>query len=502
MVNLLFFQYYGDMKMHHMAKGLGILLCLSLLMISPAVFAGGGAEQSSGLAVPAFLINGTASSAPSTTASALNDDIATDMATLERLYRYVDSQYLHDIDRQKAFDNMAKALLDSLDDDYSYYITSEYAEDFIEETSGTYGGIGTYLTKYAPDKRDQEDPETWMVKIVSPFPGAPAERAGLRSGDLISHIDGNPVDDMTATESSRALKGTPGTTVTVTVHRGANMFDLTLKREIITTPTTADGILEGKYGYLRIYEFSNRTAQQTSQAIDSFLAANVEGIIIDLRNNGGGIIDSALSIADMFISDKPLITISHKNHVGDVRYIASDVTKVGDDIPLAVLVNKGSASSSEILAGILEENGRATLIGEKTFGKGITQIATPFAGGVVQVTNAKYLLPNGTDIHKVGIEPDIVVEDMQIPDEQLPALEKLMEEQAVYAFADEHPEYTDENIRLFVQTHAGYGLNDHVLALLMRNEYISRMDYNDRPVADTVYDTQLIRALEFLKTGK
>lgn len=280
------------------------------------------------------------------------------------------------------------------------------------------------------------------------------------------------------------------------------MFDLTLKREIITTPTTADGILEGKYGYLRIYEFSNRTAQQTSQAIDSFLAANVEGIIIDLRNNGGGIIDSALSIADMFISDKPLITISHKNHVGDVRYIASDVTKVGDDIPLAVLVNNGSASSSEILAGILEENGRATLIGEKTFGKGITQIATPFAGGVVQVTNAKYLLPNGTDIHKVGIEPDIVVEDMQIPDEQLPALEKLMEEQAVYAFADEHPEYTDENIRLFVQTHAGYGLNDHVLALLMRNEYISRMDYNDRPVADTVYDTQLIRALEFLKTGK
>lgn len=495
-VNMMFFHYIAPMKKQRTKW----IICASLLLASTALLmAGGSSEQTNGLAIPAFLTNNV--SASSNTQTANEDQIGNDMATLERLYRYVDSVYLHDIDKQKAFDNMAKALLDSLDDDFSYYITSEYAEDFISETSGTYGGIGTYLTKYSPDRKNQDDPETWMIKIISPFPGAPAERAGLRSGDLISHIDGEPVDDLTATESSKALKGTPGTTVTVTVHRGNSVFDLTLKREIINTPTTENGILEGGYGYLRINEFTNRTAQQASMAIDSFNEAKVKGIIIDLRNNGGGIIDSALSIADMFINDQPLITITHKNKVGDVRYIASESTKVDDELPVVVLVNKGSASSSEILAGVLKEDDRATLIGTTTYGKGITQIATPFAGGVVQVTNAKYLLPNGDDIHEVGIAPHIVVEDPEIPEEQLPAFEKLMEDQAIYKFADEHPDYSDANIQLFVQENTDYGLDSYVLSLLMRNEYLARMNYDDRPVADPVYDLQLRRALEFLQTG-
>ncbi len=477
------------------------LICVSfcLAALSP-LSAGGSSEQTTGLAIPAFLTNNVTASAGAQPIPA-GDSISGDIATLERLYRYVDSQYLYDIDRQKAFDSMAKALLDSLDDDFSYYITSEYAEDFLSETSGTYGGVGTYLTKYSPDKKNPENPETWMVKIISPFPGAPAERAGLRSGDLISHIDGEPVEDMTATESSKALKGTPGTTVTVTVHRGGSVFDLTLRREVISTPTTENGILEGDYGYLRIYEFTNKTAQQASKAIDSFNEEGVKGIIIDLRNNGGGIIDSALSIADMFINDRPLITITHKNNVGDVRYIASDSTKVDQDLPVVVLVNKGSASSSEILAGILKGDDRATLIGTTTYGKGITQIAVPFAGGVVQVTDAKYLLPNGEDIHKVGIEPHIFVEDPEIPEEQLPAFEKLMADQVVYKFADEHPEYSDDNIQLFVKEYSDYGLDAYIMSLLMRNEYLARMDYDDRPVADPVYDLQLRRALEYLKTG-
>lgn len=499
-VNISVFQYIYPMNKKWI-KHCGLI---ALFMISISLlYAGGSSEQPNGLAIPAFLTNNvTTSTTPATAkAASTSDRIGTDMATLERLYRYVDSVFLYDIDQQKVFDNMAKALMDSLDDDFSYYLTSEYADDFMSNTSGMYGGIGTYLTKYAPDKKDPENPETWMVKIISPFPGAPAERSGLRSGDLISHIDGEPVDDMTATESSKALKGTPGTTVTVTVHRGNNVFDLTLKREIISTPTTENGIIDNKYGYLRIYEFTNKTAQQALDAINSFNKAGVQGIIIDLRNNGGGIIDSALSIADMFISDKPLITITHKNKVGDVRYIASDSVMVSDDIPLVVLVNKGSASSSEILSGILKENGRATLIGTTTYGKGITQIATPFASGVVQVTNAKYLLPNGDDIHKIGIEPNIVVEDPQIPDDQLPNFEKLMEDQAIYTFADSHPEYSDKNIELFVQEHADYGLDPYIMALLMRNEYLARMDYDDRPIADLVYDLQLKRAVEFLDTG-
>lgn len=491
-----FFSTIEPMKKRRIKWIICVSLCLATMSL---LFAGGGSEQTTGLSIPAFLTNNVTASAGTTAQT--EDGIGSDMATLERLYRYVDSQYLYDIDRQKAFDNMAKALLDSLDDDFSYYITSEYAEDFMAETSGTYGGIGTYLTKYSPDRKDPENPETWMVKIISPFPGAPAERAGLRSGDLISHIDGEPVDDLTATESSKALKGAPGTAVTVTVHRGNSVFDLTLKREVINTPTTENGILEGGYGYLRIYEFTNKTAQQASLAIDSFNKAKVQGIIIDLRNNGGGIIDSALSIADMFIQDRPLITINHKDNVGDVRYIASDSIKVAKELPVVVLVNAGSASSSEILAGILKGDDRATLIGTTTYGKGITQIAVPFAGGVVQVTNAKYLLPNGEDIHKIGIEPHIFVEAPEVPEDQLPAFEKLMDDQAIYRFADEHPEYSDANIQLFVREHAEYGLDSYVMSLLMRNEYLARMDYDDRPVADPVYDLQLKRAIDYLNTG-
>ncbi len=435
----------------------------------------------------------------SATTAPQGDQIAADMDTLQRLYRFVDSISLYDIDRQKAFDAMAKALVGSLEDEYSFYITSEFANDFLSDTAGIYGGIGTYLTKYNPENKDPNDPETWMVKIVSPFPGAPADRAGLRAGDLISHIDGQPVDDMTATQSSHALRGTPGSLVTVTVQRGNTVFDITLKRETVSTPTTDYEILDGNIGYLRIYEFSNMTAQQCLEAIEAFNKAQVRGIIMDLRNNGGGIIDSALTIADIFISDMPLITISHKNNVGDVRYIASSSTLVDEDVPLIILVNNGSASSSEILAGILSENGRAKLVGSTTFGKGITQLSTPFAGGVVQVTNARYLLPKGTDIHKVGIEPDVPVTDAHLKEEDIPTYEKLMDSNVLSSFVDANPDYSLENLQLFADTYSlEYPMDPVILSILVRNEYLARMQYDDRPLTDSYFDDPLKVAIKLL----
>ncbi len=434
--------------------------------------------------------------------STQGDEIGRDMVQLERLYRYVDSVYLNDIDRKAAYEAMAKALLASLEDEYSFYIGADGASDYMDDTTGIYGGIGTYISKPHPDSRNTEEANSLYITIVSPFPGSPAERSGLRAGDLITHIDGEAVDALTAVQSSSALKGVPGTAVRLTVKRGDSSFDVSLVREQISTPSTTHDIIAGSIGYLQISQFMTSTAQDVEKVLTEFKASGVTGIIIDLRNNPGGIVDGALGIADFFLKNKPMVTINHKDNRDDVRYLASSSSLISENIPLVLLINEGSASSSEVLAGALKDNGRAILIGETTFGKGVMQTVTTFGDGYLQVTNARYLTPSGADIHKKGIDPDITVEGLSFSDEEIPAYEKLMADKAIYTFVDGHPEYTEENLQLFARENASSGIRPELLVILARNEYLARMPYADRPVADLVHDAALIRAIDYIKTGK
>ncbi|NMA23192.1 MAG: S41 family peptidase, partial [Spirochaetales bacterium] len=376
------------------------LLLIGFLVLLPLV-AGGSVEQL--LAAPAdggFSLRDQG-----------RDTISTDIATLERLYRYVDSIYIEEIDRTKMFNDLASALIASLDDPYSFYVPPTKAKEYQEETSGVYGGIGTYLSKPSPESKDPSDPTSYMITIVSPFPGSPAQRAGLMAGDLISHIDGEEVDELNSYDASNKLKGEAGTSVTVTVYRAGTSFDLTLVRERITAPTVDSGVIEGNIGYIALSEFSPQTGRQLLEHVQKLQAEGIVGLIIDERNNSGGAVDGALQSANIFLDEgAKIVTIqARKGTRRDQRYLATGKPTFDQDLPVVVLVNGGSASSAEIFAAAMQQNGRATLIGTKTFGKGIVQDVFRFGEGFAQVTTAHYYTPEGENIHEKGIEPDIAV---------------------------------------------------------------------------------------------
>jgi carboxyl-terminal processing protease len=432
------------------------------------------------------------------------DKIATDMEALGRLYRYVDSIYIEDVDKEKVFNDLASALVASLEDPYSFYVPPSEATDYMEGTTGIYGGIGTYLNKPSPERKDPSDPASYMVTIISPFPGSPAQRAGLRAGDLISHINGEKVDDLSSYEASLLLRGEPKTEVTITVFRAGTSFDLSLIREKISTPTVEGNVIDGDIGYVVLSEFTPQTGEQMLESIKDLVKQGIKGLIIDERNNSGGAVDGALQVANIFLpANKTLVTIQGKKGSNrDQRYISTGSSLVPENLPIVLLTNGGSASSSEILAAALKDNNRATLIGTKTFGKGVVQDVFKFGEGYAQVTTAHYYTPTGENIHKKGIEPDIMVEDIKLEDEEIPAYERLMTDKALATFADEHPEPTTENILLFSEQHAGQGIQRDILNILMRNEYLGRIPYDERPVGDLVFDKQLKRAVEFIRQGK
>lgn len=440
----------------------------------------------------------------STRTSMEADQITIDMASLERLYRYVDSIYIDEVDKQKMFNDLASALVASLDDPYSFYVPPSKAKEYQEETSGVYGGIGTYLNKPSPDNINPSVPSSYMITIVSPFPGSPAQRAGLMAGDLISHIDGEKVDELTSYEASMKLRGEANTFVTITVYRNGTSFDLSLKRERITAPTVDSGIIEGNIGYIILSEFTPQTGNQLLEHVQKLMKQGIVGLIIDERNNSGGAVDGAMQSANIFLEEgKTLVTIQgKKGTMRDQRYISTGKAEVPADLPIVILTNTGSASSAEIFAAAMKDNGRATLIGTKTFGKGIVQDVFRFGSGFAQVTTAHYYTPNGENIHKLGIEPDILVEDVQLSDEEIPAYEQLMTDKVISTFVQENPEPSEANIRRFASLYTERGIDEEVLTLLVRNEYLSKMPYDKRPIADATFDKQLNRAVEFIRTGK
>ncbi len=440
----------------------------------------------------------------STRTSMEADQITIDMASLERLYRYVDSIYIDEVDKQKMFNDLASALVASLDDPYSFYVPPSKAKEYQEETSGVYGGIGTYLNKPSPDNIDPSVPSSYMITIVSPFPGSPAQRAGLMAGDLISHIDGEKVDELTSYEASMKLRGEANTFVTITVYRNGTSFDLSLKRERITAPTVDSGIIEGNIGYIILSEFTPQTGNQLLEHVQKSMKQGIVGLIIDERNNSGGAVDGAMQSANIFLEEgKTLVTIQgKKGTMRDQRYISTGKAEVPANLPIVILTNTGSASSAEIFAAAMKDNGRATLIGTKTFGKGIVQDVFRFGSGFAQVTTAHYYTPNGKNIHKLGIEPDILVENVQLSDEEIPAFEQLMTDKVISTFVQENPEPSEANIRRFASLYTERGIDEEVLTLLVRNEYLSKMPYDKRPIADATFDKQLNRAVEFIRTGK
>ena len=322
---------------------------------------------------------------------------------------------------------------------------------------------------------------------------------------MISHVNGVEIYEMDANEASKLIRGKENTPITLTINRGSSVFDVTLMPEEITSPSTEKGIIADNIGYIRILEFSQTTQDSFRSDVEELLSQGAESFIIDLRNNRGGSVDSSLGIANMFIPDgKTLMTtkFKEKSNNKDTVYTSTGYLAVDENVPVVLLVNGGTASASEILTGALRDNDRALVVGSQTFGKGIMQFTIAFMGGYLNITVAHYYTPSGADIHEIGITPDIVVNvDEEYSDEEMDAYSAFLNETYLQDWLEEYPEYTKENILAFAEHYKDTGVPEELLKLLMRNEYIYSLDYDKRPVADLDFDTQLIKAVEVVKSG-
>ena len=326
------------------------------------------------------------------------------------------------VDYEKLVDHAIEGMLSGLPDKFTHYVSPEMLEDEEIEMSGEYGGLGMEVAW---------DGEMKAVEIVAPMYGTPAWRAGLKSGDRIVEIDGNPVSDMTFMEAVKRLRGKPGTKVVLKVYREGvkDLLTFEIVREKIQIVAVREGLIDqgnAKIGYVKITKFMDKTYSELRDAVKDLLDKGVEALIIDLRDNPGGYLDQAIETAGLFL-DKGIIVsvkdfegeeevykvsgnnIVKLNKYGSRIIFRKDLT-VSRDIDVVVLVNRGSASGSEILTGALKDNKRAIVVGQRTFGKGSVQSGLTLSnGGILYLTTAHYITPSGRDIHGKGIDPDVIV---------------------------------------------------------------------------------------------
>lgn len=325
-----------------------------------------------------------------------------DVELLADVIERVRRDYVENVDDRELVESAIRGMIGELDRHSRYLDASEY-EDIRISTTGSYSGVGLDVT--LADGR---------VKVVSPLAGAPAERAGILSGDVVVAVDGVEVTKDNAETTVNRMRGQPGTDVSVAVEREGTSDTLTfeLTRADIRVQTVRAEYLGDGFAYVRLSTFSEDTAGDLDRAARKLkreAGGSLRGLVLDLRNNPGGVLDAAIDVADLFIEDGLIVRGS-----GRIRHARFEqAARSGDSlehVPLAVLVNAGSASASEIVAGAIKDHGRGTLVGERTYGKGSVQTVMPLGhGSAIKLTTSHYITPAGRTINGVGIEPDVVV---------------------------------------------------------------------------------------------
>lgn len=327
---------------------------------------------------------------------------AAGLGTLLSVIGLVKSQSLFDSSTSEMIEGATAGIVDSLDDPYSKYLDKQTWEDLRIRLEAKFGGIGVYVLQ----------DETGRLKIVSPIKGTPAYEAGLKNGDIILRINGESVLDMSQDDAVHLMRGDPGTQLELGIYRESDgkEHDYTIIREIINVPSVEDSMLDDSpaIGYIKLNQFHAQSATEMADTLNRLLKDNrMEGLVLDLRGNGGGDFDSSIDIASIFMDGQEVVSVVDAQGNETVHHASAGSV----DIPLVVLVNGDSASAAEILAGALQDNKRAILVGEKTYGKGLVQTIYPLRdGGALKLTTSKYYTPDGIDINEIGITPDYIVE--------------------------------------------------------------------------------------------
>ena len=342
--------------------------------------------------------------------NANENDVYKQLNLFGEVYERVRSEYVEKVTDKELIEAAINGMLQSLDP-HSSYLNAESFDEMKVQTKGEFGGLGIEVTM-----------ENGLVKVVSPIDETPAAKAGIKSGDYISHIDEEPVMGLSLSEAVEKMRGLVNTKIKVTIIReGQEKFDVTITRAIIKI-TSIKTKSEKDVGYLRITSFTQKTYKNLVKEFNKLnkdMNGNMKGLVLDLRNNPGGLLNQAVSVSDAFLERGEIVSTRGRDNKGEQRFNATkgDIT---NGLPIVILINGGSASASEIVAGALQDHKRGILMGTKSFGKGSVQTIIPVTSkGAVRLTTARYYTPSGTSIQAKGIDPDIYV-----PQSKIEVLEK------------------------------------------------------------------------------
>jgi carboxyl-terminal processing protease len=314
----------------------------------------------------------------------------------------VRQDYLEPVDDSALLEAAIRGMVSDLDP-HSQYLNADEYRDIRISTTGSYTGVGIEITEL-----------DGVVRIITPIAGSPAARSGLRSGDQVIAVDGTAVEANNLQEVIGSMRGRAGSKISITVARNDDAIVYEMRREVIRVASVHHEALGPAYGYVRVNQFSETTARELSRAIDELQDSKggmLEGLVLDLRNNPGGVLDAAVDVSDLFLDSGIIVTA--EGRTADSRFTRSAHRgDVLDGADIIVLVNEGSASASEIVAGALQDHGRAAVLGTATFGKGLVQTVMPLSRGrAIKLTTSRYFTPSGDSIHETGITPDVFVED-------------------------------------------------------------------------------------------
>jgi carboxyl-terminal processing protease len=335
-----------------------------------------------------------------------------DLKIFAEIFGKIKSDYVEDIDDSQLLNDAIKGMLDGLDP-HTVYLDPDSFREMNIDTHGEFGGLGLEVTM-----------ENGVIRIVAPIDDTPAHKAGLKSGDLIISMDGVQVKGLSLGESVSLMRGKPGSEIVLTIVRKdrPEPFEVTLKRAIIQLESVRAELLETGFGYVRVIQFQTGTATSLRQQLARLAreaGTALKGLVLDLRDNPGGVLDGAIQVSDTFLRDGLIVSTRGRAEDSEVTFSASPKDYL-NDAPLVVLVNGGSASASEIVAGALQDHGRALILGTTTFGKGSVQTILPMLNGAaLKLTTARYYTPNDRSIQATGITPDVVsqpAESSQTPD--------------------------------------------------------------------------------------
>ena len=329
-----------------------------------------------------------------------------DLRTFTEVFAKIKNDYVEPIEDKDLLENAIHGMLSGLDPHSSYLPPDDY-RDLQAGTNGEFGGLGIEVGM-----------EDGFVKVISPIDGTPAARAGVLAGDLIAKLDGTPVKDLSLNDAVELMRGPPGSEIVLTIVREGHdaTIEIKLVRDVIKVTSIKERTLEPGYGYVRITQFQSRTGENLREAVSRLKKINggsLRGLVLDLRNNPGGVLSAAVSVSDAFLSTGMIVYTEGRLEEAKLKFNAKPPDLLGGT-PIVVLVNRGSASASEIVAGALKDHSRAVIMGETTFGKGTVQTILPMENGsALKLTTARYFTPSGNSIQATGVVPDIKLSDLQ-----------------------------------------------------------------------------------------